>query len=134
MFAALDAAFGDRPRPEHFTNFMHCDECRDADEYFQRQTIESLGGLAYESEIVPVAFLTEEAFLYFFPALARMMANGDVVGLLMMTENRMDAFRISERIALRDFLVAFYEARKADVDGQWMGYETLSRVVDRAGG
>jgi len=81
MFAPIDAAFASIPRPEKFSNDPV------ADRFFRTHTIESLGAL-------------QEAFLYFFPAIARMMHNGDKTGLLMPTEYRRDLFTQPRRAAI----------------------------------
>lgn len=118
MFEAFSA-----PRPTKFTGHPYCDECAGANEYFQRHSIESLGALAYESEAVPLAFLTEEAFLYFMPAMARMMINGDKTGLLLLVESKRHLFNKAQRRELVEYL------KQLDGQGEWMAAETLERVI-----
>ena len=38
VLAALDAAFAGAHRPEHFTDFQHCEECKDHDELLRSRT------------------------------------------------------------------------------------------------
>lgn len=116
MFAPIDAAFASIPRPNKFTNDA------ETNRFFQTHTIETLGALQFESEIVPIAFLTAEAFLYFFPAIARMMHNGDKTGLLMMTEFRRDLFTPPQRAAIHAFLQTLAPA------GEWMAAEAIERL------
>ena len=70
----LDAAFGDCPRPEHFTNHTHCCECAEHDETLRGRDRETLGmaevgNAAYD----PICFVTDAGFRYYFPALARLV-------------------------------------------------------------
>ncbi|MBM3765157.1 MAG: hypothetical protein FJW32_07170 [Acidobacteria bacterium] len=118
MFGPIDDAFVSIARPERFTIDG------EDDEYFRAHSIESLGALEYESEVVPIAFLTDEAFLYFFPAIARMMHRGDKTGLLMMTEFRRDLFNAAQRAAIAAFLATL------DPGGEWMAAETIERLVN----
>jgi hypothetical protein len=125
VFAAIDKAFATCPRPAKFTDHPYCEECADAQSFFERQNLETLGAMVFESESVPVAFLTEPAFLHFFPALARMMTRGDIVGLLQMTEGKLHLFNAKQKSALRDFL---YELEPGS---EWMAAETVERIVGR---
>lgn len=60
-------------RPEHFTDYTHCCECRDHDETLQGTDIdtigmEELGNPGWD----PICFATPEARLYYLPALIRL--------------------------------------------------------------
>ncbi len=60
------------PKPEHFTNFEHCSECKEHDDTLRgatRETIkrESLGVGGWD----PIGFSSGEGVAYYFPALAR---------------------------------------------------------------
>lgn len=66
----LYSEFSDYARPEHFTDYEHCDECAEHDETMQSADLETLtaahmgtGGWS------PLSFLTEEAFGYYMPRL-----------------------------------------------------------------
>lgn len=66
--------FADVPRPAHFTNHRHCEECADHDrtlQAFDPGTIglEQLGSPAWD----PMCFVTVEGFLYYFPAMVRLV-------------------------------------------------------------
>lgn len=66
-------AFADCPRPEHFTNYRHCDECYEHDELLRSRDLDSLriedvGNPGWD----PICFITTEGFGYYFPALARL--------------------------------------------------------------
>jgi hypothetical protein len=75
-FDALDRlaeAFIACPRPEHFINFKHCEECAEHNETLQSQTPETLtekhvGNAGWD----PVCFVSSEGFAYFLPGLARL--------------------------------------------------------------
>jgi hypothetical protein len=73
ILAEIDAAFGDVPRPEHFTNYTHCCECAEHDELLRsrnRETlsIEDVGNPGWD----PLCFCSAEGIAYYFPALARL--------------------------------------------------------------
>ncbi len=60
-------------RPQHFTDRDHCCECADHDDLLLSRGLESLaiadvGNAGWD----PICFVTDEAFFYYFPALARL--------------------------------------------------------------
>ncbi|QEY62790.1 hypothetical protein FXN65_12170 [Metapseudomonas lalkuanensis] len=72
ILAAIDAAFGDSPRPEHFTHYRHCCECAEHDELLRHRDRETLqhadvGNAGWD----PICFCSPEGIAYYFPALAR---------------------------------------------------------------
>ena len=73
ILALVDAAFGEGLKPEHFTNFEHCEECAEHDQTLRehdRVTIglEQLGNAGWD----PLCFCSSEGMAYYFPALARL--------------------------------------------------------------
>ncbi len=73
ILAAIQQAFAKRPRPDHFTNYMHCDECAEHDETLRARDlqtlgIEDVGNPGWD----PICFVAPEGFAYYFPALARL--------------------------------------------------------------
>ncbi|MDQ8021849.1 MAG: hypothetical protein REI94_08425, partial [Moraxellaceae bacterium] len=72
VLRSVDAAFADVARPEHFTNFTHCDECREHDNTLRARTRDTLqrqdlGTAGWD----PISFCSAEGIGYFFPTLAR---------------------------------------------------------------
>ncbi len=68
----IDAAFMHIQKPEHFTDYTHCDECSEHDNTLRGRTRETLrrkdlGNPGWD----PLCFTTEEGIGYLFPALAR---------------------------------------------------------------
>jgi hypothetical protein len=68
----ITEAFSGIEKPEHFTNFTHCDECKEHDDTLRARTVETLqrkdlGNAGWD----PITFCSEEGIAYFFPALAR---------------------------------------------------------------
>lgn len=66
-------AFASVPRPEHFTNYRHCDECLEHDELLQQRdcdtlTMDDMGSGSWD----PITMTTPEAFAYLMPGLARL--------------------------------------------------------------
>ena len=74
----IKEAFGYAPRPEHFTNYKHCGECAEHDKTlrtFDKDTIglEQLGKPSWD----PMCFVTPDALVYYFPAMARLVIDSD---------------------------------------------------------
>ena len=72
ILAGIDAAFGGVERPEHFTNFVHCEECAEHDELLRMRDRESLcvedvGNPGWD----PICFCSPIGIAYYFPTLAR---------------------------------------------------------------
>lgn len=72
VLRAIDNAFAHVPKPEHFTNYMHCDECEEHDNTLRGRTRETLrrqdlGNVGWD----PISFTNPEGIGYLFPALAR---------------------------------------------------------------
>jgi hypothetical protein len=66
-------AFSDCSKPEHFTEYGHCDECQDHDDVLRSRDVETLtikdvGNSGWD----PLCYTSAEGFAYFFPALARL--------------------------------------------------------------
>lgn len=73
ILAVVSEAFRDCPRPEHFTNYTHCEECEDHDRLLLSRDLESLGIEDVGSEAWdPLCFTSAEGFCYFMPALVRL--------------------------------------------------------------
>jgi hypothetical protein len=61
------------PKPSHFTNFTHCEECFEHDQTLLNTTVddiglEELGNPAWN----PLCFSSPEGILYYMPALVRL--------------------------------------------------------------
>jgi hypothetical protein len=70
----LRQAFQNCPRPEHFTDFEHCDECAEHDRTLLSRTpdtlqIEDVGNPGWE----PICFTSPAGFAYYLPGLARLV-------------------------------------------------------------
>ncbi len=73
VLALVESAFSGNRKPEHFTNYLHCEECREHDELLRardRSTLElrDVGNICWQ----PISFATGEGVAYYFPALARL--------------------------------------------------------------
>ncbi len=71
--AQIDEAFLPTPKPKHFTNFNHCDECRAHDDTLRSKSVQSisrrdLGNQGWD----PIGFCNPEGLAYYLPALARL--------------------------------------------------------------
>lgn len=81
VLAEVDAAFADVKKPDHFTDYNHCAECREHDDVLRsatRETItrEALGGSGWD----PMCFVDGQGFAYYFPAMARYALAQDLWG------------------------------------------------------
>ena len=73
VLAAIDAAFLGSPKPEHFMNHLHCEECSEHDELLRarnRETlkIEDAGNIGWQ----PISSCSPEGMAYYMPALAHL--------------------------------------------------------------
>lgn len=81
VLAHIREAFALAARPERFTNRDHCCECAEHDDLLRSRDLDSLkvedvGNPGWD----PICFATDEGFLYFFPALARLALAEPVYG------------------------------------------------------
>lgn len=67
-------AFRNCPRPVHFTNFEHCDECAEHDRLLLSRTPETLSIENVDNPgWDPICFISPDGFAYFLPALVRLV-------------------------------------------------------------
>lgn len=72
VLAEIDAAFGRSPRPEHFTDYTHCDECAEHDDLLRSRDRASLQLTDINNPgWDPICFCSPEGIAYLMPALAR---------------------------------------------------------------
>jgi hypothetical protein len=67
-------AFSECQKPEHFTNYEHCDECQEHDDVLRSRDVDSLaiedvGNSCWD----PLCYTSAEGLAYYFPALARLV-------------------------------------------------------------
>lgn len=79
LLQQIEAAFAAIEKPEHFTNFHHCDECAEHDTTLRNRTRDTLrrqdlGNPGWD----PLVFSSVEGIAYFLPALARFALLPDV--------------------------------------------------------
>lgn len=79
MLRCIEQAFEGISKPEHFTNYTHCDECEVHDKTLRTRTRETLrredlGNAGWD----PITFSSEEGIAYLLPALARFALLPDV--------------------------------------------------------
>lgn len=72
IIAAIDAAFGPIAKPAHFTDYTHCDECREHDETLgshDRNTLplNCMNNPGWD----PLCFTSAQGIAYYMPTLAR---------------------------------------------------------------
>ena len=77
ILQTIKHAFTACRRPEHFTDYTHCEECAEHDDVLRSRDvntlrIEDVGNPEWD----PICFTTSEGFTYYFPALARLVLAG----------------------------------------------------------
>jgi hypothetical protein len=78
LLKKVEQVFGEVPRPEHFTDYRHCCECAEHDETLRSHTPDTIGlGELGSPAWDPICFATDEAFQYYFPALAKLALKGN---------------------------------------------------------
>ena len=123
-------AFAKRRRPEHFTNYKHCEECAEHDEVLRSRDIYSLriedvGNPGWD----PICFTSAEGFVYYLPALVRLALAepvephgwyGDQLLVHLCSDGRGNkrvlACTVSERRAIVAFLQHLAETRSQLAD------------------
>jgi hypothetical protein len=78
----VEEAFAAAPRPEHFTNDTHCDECREHDELMRSRDRASLTVEDVGDTWTPLPFLTPEGYRYYMPAMIRLALSEEGEDLL----------------------------------------------------
>ena len=74
ILEALYQEFSDVEKPEHFTKFEHCEECREHNETMKSANLDTLTALHLGSfGWNPLSFLTEQGFAYFMPRLIELL-------------------------------------------------------------
>ncbi|MFC1684177.1 DUF6714 family protein [Pseudomonadota bacterium] len=70
-------AFSECKRPDHFTNYLHCDECNEHDQTMRSATLETLDSKHLGcAGWAPFSFLTEEGFAYYMPRILELAITG----------------------------------------------------------
>lgn len=126
---AIDRAFGSISRPDHFTNYVHCEECAEHDELLRARTRETLaiqdvGNPGWD----PMCFSSPEGIAFYMPSLVRLAFAEPLGGygwygdqLLFHlysggTENGLYKYcNAEQRLAIAVLLSAMIECRAADI-------------------
>ncbi len=82
IYLMIRKIFADAPRPDHFTNYIHCEECLEHDDLLRSKDVDTLGFAEIGNPgWSPVAFMTAEAMRYYFPALVRVALDLKLAGM-----------------------------------------------------
>lgn len=123
MLTRVSDVFADVSRPDHFTDYTHCDDCLQHDQTLQKVTVDSiglkhLGNPAWD----PIAVCTDDAFRYLLPGLLRTAVVNPAQYferfLLQLTAERFAALSPQEQSAVREFLRAYRERMQRQVKSQ----------------
>ena len=135
-------AFAGCRRPEHFTDFTHCEECAEHDEVLRSRDIhtlriEDVGKPGSD----PVCYIVPEGFAYYFPALARLAlaepddAHGWYGGELLFhlcadgqRNERLLACTPAQRRVVVEFLQHLVETRAAVADSELRADDLLMAI------
>ncbi len=81
IYSMIKKVFVDIPRPDHFTNYVHCEECQEHDDLLRSKDADSLSFADIgDPGWTPVPFMTAEALRYYFPALVRIALDSKRTG------------------------------------------------------
>lgn len=135
ILAAIDEAFGCERPAQMVRNPGHCDECTEHEGTMQAVTpetvsLEQVGNLAWD----PVCYLTDEAWRYFMPGLARLaLGRGDGYHLdqflYHLESGRIDCLNAEQCRALSALLDHLYETMAGEIEGH-MDDKVLGHVMD----
>ncbi len=142
VLAMFETEFRAVPRPAHFTDYTHCDECREHDELLRARdrstlAIEDVGSQAWN----PITMATPEGFAYFLPTLARLAledvpAGHDWYGYIILFELRWNGPRNKrwlqctgkQRKAVASLLEHLYRTRAGSIAQYNCEYELLEAL------
>ena len=134
---AVVMAFADTPRPEHFTNYEHCDECAEYDVLFGSRTVETLtpDDMGRSGLWDPVCFLSEQGFFYYLPVLARFACEQGgrycLDNLLFhLNADRIAAMSRAQREAVRQFIAELGEQLGDQIEAN-LDREDLTACLSR---
>jgi hypothetical protein len=132
LLAAVQRAFANVPRPEHFTNYRHCCECAEHDATLRGATpdtigLAELGNAGWD----PICYVSVEGFQYYLPALARLaLGRGRDYYLdqflfhLRWPPERIAGLTAEQRAAVRRLLEYVFATRfeelDSDTDREWL--------------
>ena len=140
LLRAIERAFADVVRPEHFTNYEHCDECFEHDETLRGSTpatigLAELGNGGWD----PICYISVQGFHYYFPALARLALGQDqdwyldqFLFHLQWPPERISDMTSAQRAAVRPFLEHLFESRFEELGES--DREQLLRLIEAATG
>ncbi len=122
LYEHLLQVFAHRERPKHFTNYKHCDDCKEFDDLLSSHTpdtisFKELGNIAWN----PISSISKDGFLYYLPALARLaLGKGDeyfIDQFLIHVDQkeRLDSMTLEEKDALRSFLMHLGKAMSNEI-------------------
>lgn len=134
-------AFSHRRKPEHFTNYSHCEECAEHDELLLSRDIHSLRIEDVRPGWDPICFISPEGFAYYLPALIRLALSepsekwGWYGGQLLfhlcsdgVRNERILACTTGERRAVVSFLRHLVETRVEWLDAERKSDELLNAI------
>jgi hypothetical protein len=139
ILGSIDAAFGDTPRPAHFTNYTHCEECAEHDATLLAHTpdtisLEVIGNPGWD----PLCYVDTQGLHYFMPGLARLaLGSGHdyYLGqfLFHLSPDRIEALDPRQREAMLALLEYIRDAMREEVEGNGE-MKTLERRIRRLQG
>jgi hypothetical protein len=107
---AIRAAFANTPRPTHFTNASHCEECAEHDSTLLAHTpdtitLEQVGNPGWD----PICYVDTQGYHYYMPGLVRLaLGRGSefYLGQFLshLSPSRIEAFNPDQRLAMLAFL------------------------------
>ncbi|MEZ6061019.1 MAG: NUDIX domain-containing protein [Planctomycetaceae bacterium] len=130
MIDQLTGAFRNARRPEHFTDYSHCDECAQHDRLLQSidrddLRLKHVGNPGWD----PITFVSDDAYRYLLPGLARVMTRNPEQYfqefLLHLRPERFAALSGDERRAVVGFLEGYRNRMARQITAQHGEWGTL---------
>lgn len=135
VLAAIDAAFGEEPRPAHFVREPnHCEECADHEAVLQATTRDTIGLDAVGNPgWDPLCYVTDAAFRHLVPGLSRLALEGGEdyyldQFLFHLESGRADGFSPDQARAVATLLDHARETMGHEIEDE-MNAEEFNRVM-----
>lgn len=118
VLAMLDEAFAKARKPEHFTDFEHCSECKEHDDLLRSRSRSTIQLSDVDNPgWNPINFLTPEGFCYYLPALAKLALSQGGEGFLtdLVPFHLCDALYVKNAKRYHPWLTALNDTQRAAI-------------------
>jgi hypothetical protein len=133
--SGVEQAFAGVPRPDHFTDFEHCEECAEHDQTLITCTpdtigMDELGNPGWD----PICFITRQGFQYYMPGLARIALAREnfYLGqfLFHLNHERLSSLNAAQRHAVRNLLEYIRDRAMAEMERDIKSNELQNEMME----